>query len=44
MAKKEGNRPLFELDFPLWTTDSSKMLSETLEEEIEISPKMDSTF
>ena len=42
MAKKEGNHPLFELDFSLWTNDSSKMVSETLEEEIKISPKMDS--
>jgi hypothetical protein len=36
MAKKEGNRPLFELCFSFETTSTSETLSLTLEEEIEI--------
>ena len=35
-AKKEGNRPLFELVFSFWTTYSSETLLVTLVQEIEI--------
>ena len=35
-AKKEGNRPLFEPVLPLWMTNTSETLSDTLVQEIEL--------